>query len=208
MQPLGACAAGEGELQGIRKQGRCSQGVGRLSASCWVAQAGALAAQICRELSMPPSRGPPAIRPLDCLCAGRRADRVLALRAPSRLNAVEVTLEIHDAGQSTCRETGHQAWCSSTSVQRGYCHCRVLELAQKELQKAVQGVEDKERRAVAAQTAAAQVPSKFVTRRPNLTAVSCCHTAPTNTDRVVVDICTEKGRRGQGTRDPEAAAEG
>jgi hypothetical protein len=34
----------------------------------------------------------------------------------------------------------------------------VLELAQKELQKAELEVEDKERRAIAAQTAAAQVP--------------------------------------------------
>jgi hypothetical protein len=36
----------------------------------------------------------------------------------------------------------------------------VLELAQRELQKAVQEVEDKERRAIAAQTAAAKVPPK------------------------------------------------
>ena len=78
-----------------------------------------------------------------------------------------------------------------------HCHCRVLELAQKELQKAVQGVEDKERRAVAAQTAAAQVPAKFnrpVTHPHNAAADGDVAVHPATSTQLSMLCCAEEGR--------------
>ncbi len=74
-------------------------------------------------------------------------------------------------------------------------HCRVLELAQKELQKATQEVGDKERRAVAAQTAASQVPPQLTCPVTTSHSGVVMHTAPSTADGLVVPTRTEEGRR-------------